>query len=125
MSDIKLMVLYPFPTDVDKFEKDYLEHLALFHRKMNIPTDVRPYTITKIHSNAQSPSPYYHIFTMPFPSSEALDQVMSTPEMQEVAGDAARISSGGAPVILVGSDTDPLFLFSPELRRNEFIFVIA
>lgn len=106
MTTIKLMVLYPFPTDVEQFEKDYREHIALLHHKMNIPTDVHPYTVTKIHSEPENLALYYQIFTMPFPSSEALQQAMSSPEMQEVAGGATRISSGGSPVILVGSDTD-------------------
>lgn len=106
MSEIKLMVLYPIPTDVDQFEKDFREHILLLHQKMNIPADVHPYTLTKIHSSSRNQEPYYQIFTMPFPSKEALQQSMSSPEMQEVAADAARISSGGAPVILVGSDTD-------------------
>jgi len=104
MTKIKLMVLYPFPNDVEQFEKDYSEHITLFHTKMNIPTDARPYTVTKFHSEPENQAPYYQIFTMPFPSSEVLQQVMSSPEMQEVASDAIRISSGGAPVILVGSD---------------------
>ena len=41
---------------------------------------------------------------MLFPSQEALQQAMGSPGMQEVAADAARISTGGAPVVLVGSD---------------------
>jgi hypothetical protein len=43
------------------------------------------------------------MFTMPFPSAEALQQAMATPGMQEVGADASRISTGGAPVILVGA----------------------
>jgi uncharacterized protein (TIGR02118 family) len=49
-------------------------------------------------------APFYQLFTMPFPSAEALQQAMSSPEMRQVAADAVRISSGGMPVILVGSD---------------------
>ena len=50
MAEVKLMVLYPVPTDIQQFENDYREHLLLFHQKMNIPNDIRPYTVTKIHS---------------------------------------------------------------------------
>ena len=106
MAEVKLMVLYPFPTDVQQFENDYRAHLSFFHQKMNIPNDVHPYTVTKILSEPESPAPYYQIFTMPFPSTEALQQAMNSPVMQEIAGDAVRISTGGAPVILVGSDTE-------------------
>jgi uncharacterized protein (TIGR02118 family) len=106
MAEVRLMVLYPFPTDVQQFENDYREHLLFFHRKMNIPEDARPYTVTKFRSEPDRKAPYYQMFSMAFPSAEALQQAMSTPEMQEVAGDAARISTGGDPVILVGSDRD-------------------
>ncbi|MGB2741325.1 MAG: EthD family reductase [Cognaticolwellia sp.] len=106
MTTVKLMVLYPIPIDVEQFEKDYREHLILFHHRMNIPFDFHPYTVTKIHSNPDSQAPYYQIFTMPFPTVDELQHAMNTPEMQEVARDAARISSGGAPVILVGNDAD-------------------
>jgi hypothetical protein len=44
------------------------------------------------------------MFSFTFPSAEALEQTLATAEMQEVAADANRISSGGAPVILIGSD---------------------
>lgn len=52
----------------------------------------------------EASAPFYQLFTMPFPSAGALKQAMITPEMQEVAADAVRISSGGAPIILVGSE---------------------
>lgn len=39
---------------------------------------------------------------MPFESAEALEQAMSSSGMQEVAADANRISTGGAPTILIG-----------------------
>jgi uncharacterized protein (TIGR02118 family) len=106
MAEVKLMVLYPAPTDVQQFESDYAAHLSFFHHKMNIPDDARPYTVTKFHSGPDNAAPYYQMFSMPFPSMEALQQAISSPEMQEVAGDAARISTGGSPVILVGSDME-------------------
>ena len=40
---------------------------------------------------------------MPFESQEALDATMASIGMQEVAADAHRISTGGAPTILVGN----------------------
>ena len=104
MADVKLMVLYPYPTDTAQFDNDYSDHLRLLHENANIPEDARPYTVTKILHTPENQPPFYQMFTMPFPSAEALQQAMSSPEMQEVAADATRISTGGAPVILVGSD---------------------
>ncbi len=98
----KLVVLYPQPTNIEKFEKDYSAPLELFHKKTGIPTDVKPYTVTKFLDGPDGKAPYYQMFSMPFESLDALNQTLSSPEMQEVAADAFRISSGGDPVILPG-----------------------
>lgn len=105
MTSIKLMVLYPVPTDAQQFEKDYAEHLVLFHSKMGLPTENVPYTVTKIHSDPTNPAPFYQIFSMPFESQEALNNTLNSPAMGEVADDAGRISTGGAPVMLIGNES--------------------
>lgn len=102
MSEVKLIILYPFPTDVGRFNQEYESHLKLLNRKMQIPEQARPYTVTRFVELPQGNPLYYQMFTLPFPSPEALQQAFATQEMQEVAADAARLSSGGAPVILVG-----------------------
>jgi len=99
---MKLVVLYPQPTDVEKFESDYTAHIAMLHDKTGIPVDVTPYTITKFVSGLDGPAPYYQMFSMPFESAEALNATMASAGMQEVAADANRISSGGAPTLLIG-----------------------
>ena len=102
MAEVKLIVLYPYPTDVDRFNRDYQNHLKLLHEKMQIPENVHPYTVTRFVEMPQGRPLYYQMFAMSFPSAEALQQAFSRPEMQEVAADAARLSTGGAPVNLVG-----------------------
>ena len=97
-----LIVLYPQPTDVKKFESDYAEHIILLHEKIGIPKNVKPYSVTKFLSAAEGESPFFQMFTMPFESVEALNEAMSSPGMQEVAADANRISSGGNPIVLIG-----------------------
>jgi uncharacterized protein (TIGR02118 family) len=104
MAEVKLHVLYPYPLDTEKFDRDYEAHLRLLHARMQIPADVRPYTVTRFGELPQGKPAYCRMFTMPFPSAEALQQAMGSREMQEVAADAARISSGGPPVVLVGSN---------------------
>ncbi len=100
---LQLIVLYPQPSDAGQFEKDYQVHLELLHEKMGIPADQRPYKVTKMMATPAVPK-YYQMFTMEFPTNEALQATMSSAEMQEVGADAARISSGGAPVILIGDE---------------------
>lgn len=100
----QVVVLYPHPADATQFEADYVAHTALLHEKTGIPTDVKPYTATKFFPNPDGSAPaFYRMFMMPFDSMEALQGAMSSPGMQEVAADAFRISTGGAPVIMVGS----------------------
>jgi uncharacterized protein (TIGR02118 family) len=78
--------------------------LVLFHRNANFPANLQSYTVTRILAAGPDKPAYYQMFSLPFPSAEALQLAMLSPQMQEVAADAARISIGGAPVVLVGSD---------------------
>lgn len=99
-----VVVLYPHPLDAGQFEADYVVHTALLHEKTGIPIDEKPYTVTKFFPNPDGSAPaFYRMFLMPFPSMEALQGAMSSAGMQEVAADAFRISSGGAPLIMVGT----------------------
>ena len=100
---LKLIALYPQPTDVQQFEADYAEHLVMLHEKTGIPADARPYTVTKFLPTPDGPPAFYLMFSLPFESPEALEAAMSSTGMQEVAADAVRISSGGAPTILIGN----------------------
>ncbi len=102
---MNLIVLYPQPTNVEKFESDYTAHIKLLHEKTGIPNDVKPYSITKFLQGPEGNPPFYHMFTMPFDSLEALNEAMSSPGMQEVAADANRISTGGAPTVLIGKSS--------------------
>ncbi|MEL6613020.1 MAG: EthD family reductase [Bacteroidota bacterium] len=102
-TEIKLMVMYPQPTDVAQFEADYDAHLLLLREKLAIPEGTQPYTVTRFLSPPDGSAPYYQLFTMTFASPEALQEARGTQGMQEVAADAARISSGGPPVVLVGT----------------------
>lgn len=101
---VKLLVLYPQPTDVEQFESDYRDHLRLLHEKANISDDgPLPYTVTKLFPGPDGPSQYYQLFTMYYPSAEALQEARGS--LQEVAADAVRISTGGPPVVMVGSES--------------------
>ena len=101
---LKLIVLYPQATDVQQFEADYVKHLALLHEKAGIPADIKPYTITKMLPTPEGVPPFYQMFSMPFESPEALQATMASAGMQEVGADAARISTGGSPIILIGHE---------------------
>jgi|TARA_B110000503_G_scaffold64995_1_gene102243 hypothetical protein len=93
---MKLIVLYPQSVDY--------EHLNLLHNKMNIPQEVKPYTVTKFHNTPEESPPYYQMFSMPFNSLKESQATLAITEMQEVAADAYRISSGVAPSIMIGEE---------------------
>ena len=99
---MKVTVLYPQPLNQEKFESDYNEHLKLLHDKTGIPSSEKPYSVTRFISGPESKPPFHLMFIMPFESQELLEKTMSSPGMQEVAADATRISTGGAPTILIG-----------------------
>ena len=101
---LQLIVLYPQPTDIEKFEQEYIVHTRLLHEKMGIPENIKPYKVTKMLSSPTGSAPFYQQFSMPFNSIEELQAAMSSPGMQEVGADAQRISTGGLPVIMIGNE---------------------
>jgi uncharacterized protein (TIGR02118 family) len=102
MAEARLIVLYPHPTDRQQFDRDYKEHLKLLHEKLQLAQQARPYTVTRFAETPVGKAAYYQMFSFPFPSAEALQQALNSPAMAELAADAVRISSGGAPVFLAG-----------------------
>lgn len=97
------MVLYPQPTDVQQFEIDYANHLLLFHERNGIPATEKPYKVMKFLPTPHGEASFYQMFTLTFESAEELNATMSSHPMQEIAADANRISTGGAPTILIGN----------------------
>jgi uncharacterized protein (TIGR02118 family) len=79
---LKLFVLYPQPVDTEKFDKDYHAHMRLFHQKMGVPGNVKPYKITKMLPAPTGLPQFYQMFSMPFNSPEELQGAMSSTEMQ-------------------------------------------
>jgi len=102
---LNLIVLYPQPTNVEKFEADYITHTLLLHEKTGIPADARPYKVTKMMPTPTGLPQFYQMFSMPFNSFEELQAAMHSPGMQEVAADAQRISTGGPIVVMIGNES--------------------
>lgn len=97
MSSAKLIVLYPPPADTEVFDKAYeSEHVPLMREKMK---GMRV-AVTRIHGSAAGPAPYYLMAEVWAPSIEAIQAFLSSPDGQEVAGNAFAISTGGQPTVL-------------------------
>ena len=102
MAGAKIVVLYPRPTDVDAFERAYMdEHIPLAKAKIGGATK---FIFTTVRGVVGGEAPYHRITEIHFASMEALQASAATPATQEAAGHATAISSGGPPVFLIADE---------------------
>jgi uncharacterized protein (TIGR02118 family) len=102
MSAAKLIVVYPRPKDIEAFEKIYLaEHVPMAVEKLAGKTKI---VATKITASPQGDPPFYRIAEIYFPSRSALEACAATLGAQETLANAAKISTGGAPLILIAEE---------------------
>jgi uncharacterized protein (TIGR02118 family) len=101
MSNAKLVVLYPQPTDPDTFEKAYAtEHIPLMQEKLKGMKVV----VTKMLGTPAGPPPYFYLVEIYAPTIDAIKTFLATPDGQEVAAHATRISTGGPPAVVFAED---------------------
>jgi uncharacterized protein (TIGR02118 family) len=99
MSEAKLVVIYPRPKDIESFEKIYLtEHVPMAVEKLSGKTKI---VATKIWGSPQGIPPFYRIVEVHFPSQSALEACAATLGARETLAHAAKISTGGTPLILI------------------------
>ncbi len=105
MSEIKLVVLYPTPTDAKAFDRAYAEeHVAMVNEKV---PNVSRWTASKVMGTPTREAPPYHmVVELYFPSVEALQEAFGTEGGQETAAHAVSISTGGPPVLLVSEEEE-------------------
>ena len=108
MPEAKLVVIYPRPTNIEAFEKIYLEeHVPMAVAKLAGKTKI---VATKITSSPQGTPPFYRMVEVHFPSKAALEACAATLGAQETLANAAKISTGGAPLFLIAEEE--IFTFS-------------
>ena len=102
MAETKLVVMYPYPANVDKFESDYVnEHLPLAKKIPN----VTKFVATKAVAIPTGDTPaFYRIAELHFDSIESLKDALTAAGGQEAAGHAVAISSGGMPTFLIAEE---------------------
>ena len=103
MPEVKLMVLYPNPTDAEAFDWAYTEeHMPMVNER--IPKKTR-WTASKVVGTPTGEQPpFYMVAELYFPSVEALQEALGTEGGQETAAHASSISTGGPPVLLVAEE---------------------
>src|SRR5947199_10379674 len=102
MAAVKLMVMYPPPKDVQAFERLYLdEHVPMAVKQLAGKTKL---VATKVQGSPQGKPAFYRIAEVHFPSLEALQACAASAGGKETLAHAAKISTGGAPVVLIAED---------------------
>src|SRR5213592_793278 len=102
MPAVKLMVLYPPPKDVQAFERVYLdEHVPMVVKKLAGKTKL---VATKVQSSPQGKPAFHRIAEVHFPSLEALQACAESAGGKETLAHAAKISTGGPPVVLIAEE---------------------
>jgi len=97
-----LLILYPNPTDGAEFERAYREvHLPYAAPKMVGAIGV---ATRKVVGPAFAPPPYHLMSDVSFPSLDALKACATSAGGQDALANAASISSGGAPLVMVVTD---------------------
>ena len=108
MAETKIVVIYPRPTDLDAFEKAYIEeHVPLAVEKIK---GVTKFAATRVVGTPDgSTPPFYRIAELYFPSLEALQESAASAGTQEAVAHAFAISTGGPPIILVAEQETTTF----------------
>jgi len=107
VADVKLVVIYPRPKDVDAFEKIYQsEHVPLAAAKLGGKTKI---VATKILDSPQGLPPFHRIAEVYFPSMQALEACAASEGGKETMANAVKISTGGTPIFLVADEETSTF----------------
>ena len=102
MSNVKLIVVYPRPKDIESFERVYKnEHVPMAVEKLGGKTKI---VASKIVGSPQGTPPFHRIAEIHFPSMEALQACAASDGGKQTIANAVAISSGGAPIFLVAEE---------------------
>jgi uncharacterized protein (TIGR02118 family) len=101
MATSKLIVAYP-PPNTDAFEAIYhQEHVPMAVAKLEGKTKMVATTV--LQSPRYTPR-FYWIAEVHFPSMQVLQRCAASAGAQETVAIAAKISSGGPPVIMIAEE---------------------
>lgn len=95
---VKLTVIYGHPDDPEAFETYYNSTHAAIAEKMK---GVSRMEITKFESTPDgSPIEFYRMAELYFPSLEAMNQTLNSPEGQATLADVNTFATGGISVVI-------------------------
>lgn len=104
---VKLIVIYPRPTNVDAFETLYKrDHVPMAVEKLSGKTKI---VGTRVLGSPQGKPVFHRIAEIHFPSMKALEACAASDGGKQTLANAAAISSGGTPVFLVAEEETFVF----------------
>jgi uncharacterized protein (TIGR02118 family) len=108
MPAAKLVVIYPVPTDREKFERLYFDqHVPMAVDRLAGKTKI---VATKVLSSAQGgAAPFHRITEIHFPSMSALQACADSEGAKETLANAVSISTGGPPIFIVAEEETFMF----------------
>lgn len=102
MTGVKLVVIYPRPTDEAAFEKAYKdEHVPLLEAKMQGMTR---FVASKVLHSPQGKVTAYRLAEVHFTTMDDLTKATESEGGKAILEHAIRISTGGTPILLVCSE---------------------
>ena len=102
MAEVKLVVMYPRPKDIDAFEKVYQnEHVPLAVAVLGGKTKI---VGTKVLASPQGTPAFYRIAEIHFRSMADLEACAASDGGKQALAHAVTISSGGPPIFLVAEE---------------------
>lgn len=107
MTGYKLVVIYPRPQDEAAFERAYRdEHMPMAEQKLKGMTR---FVATRVLSSPQGRVTAYRIAEAHFSSMDDLTKCLESDSGKEVVEHAVKISTGGAPIMLVCEEQSFLY----------------
>ena len=101
---VKLLVLYPNPTDPEQFDRRYEgEHLPMGKATLVGATGLASYRVV---GSPTGKSPFARLTEVLFPTLKAIQECAALPGAQKTMANAAEISTGGAPHFMVVEEED-------------------
>ena len=96
---VKLVVLYPTPTDPQQFDRRYeREHLPMGKAALFGATSLASH---RILGSPTGKSPFARLTEVSFPTLKALQECAALPGAQKTLAHAVEISTGGAPQFMI------------------------
>src|ERR1700686_1880048 len=99
MGNVKVIVIYPRPKDIESFERVYKnEHVPMAVAKLAGKTKI---VASKIVGSPQGTPPFHRICRDPFPLHGGSASLRRIGRRKQTLANAVAISAGGAPIFLV------------------------